>query len=215
MRAEVPGLNIGVRLSAFDIVPFEDDPATRSGTRKGVGRPVRFDHLLPYRYGFGTNQNNPLEYDLSEPIRFLEMLAGLGVTVVNITCGSPYYNPHIQRPAYFPPSDGYQPPEDPLVGVARQIDVVRQFKQRFPEMIMVGTGYTYLQEFLPQVGQAVVRDGWVDFVGSRADGAQLSGDADRLSSRPGKLDTKANLPDLQRLHDRASQGPDQRLLPAG
>jgi len=161
----VPGLHIGVRLSAFDFVPFEDDPATRSGGRKGVGVPSRFEHLLPYRYGFGTNPDNPLEYDLTEPIRFLEMLAGLGVTFVNITCGSPYYNPHIQRPAYFPPSDGYQPPEDPLVGVARQIDVVRQLKERFPAMIMVGSGYSYLQDFLPQVGQAVVRSGWVDFIG--------------------------------------------------
>ncbi len=27
------------------------------------------------------------------------------VPAVNISCGSPYYNPHIQRPAIFPPSD--------------------------------------------------------------------------------------------------------------
>jgi len=165
VRAEVPGLHIGVRLSAFDFVPFEDDPATRSAGRKGVGVPARFDHCLPYRCGFGINPHNPLEYDLSEPIRFLEILASLDVNVVNITCGSPYYNPHIQRPAYFPPSDGYQPPEDPLVGVARQIDVVRQLKQRLPGMVLVGSGYTYLQEFLPPVGQAVVRKGWVDFIG--------------------------------------------------
>ena len=30
---------------------------------------------------------------------------------------------------------------------------------------MVGTGYTYLQDFLPQVAQAVVRAGWIDLVG--------------------------------------------------
>jgi NADPH2 dehydrogenase len=30
---------------------------------------------------------------------------------------------------------------------------------------MVGTAYTYFQEWLPQVAQAVVRDGWVDSVG--------------------------------------------------
>ena len=46
--------------------------------------------------------------------------------ILNLSAGSPYYNPHIQRPAAYPPSDGYQPPEDPLVGVARQINVVRQ-----------------------------------------------------------------------------------------
>jgi hypothetical protein len=30
---------------------------------------------------------------------------------------------------------------------------------------MVGSGYTYLQDFLPNVAQAAVREGWVDFVG--------------------------------------------------
>jgi tRNA-dihydrouridine synthase len=84
---------------------------------------------------------------------------------VNLSCGSPYYNPHIQRPAIFPPSDGYQPPEDPLIGVARQIHTVRQCKQAFPELPIVGTGYTYLQDYLPHVAQAVVRAGWTDLVG--------------------------------------------------
>jgi 2,4-dienoyl-CoA reductase-like NADH-dependent reductase (Old Yellow Enzyme family) len=32
-------------------------------------------------------------------------------------------------------------------------------------MIIVGTGYSYLQEFLPQVAQAVVREGWADVIG--------------------------------------------------
>ncbi|HPU34149.1 MAG TPA: NADH:flavin oxidoreductase [Phycisphaerae bacterium] len=165
VRSAVPQLHLGVRLSAFDTVPFEDDPATRVGSKKGAGIPCRFDHLLPYRYGFGINPENPLEIDLSEPIRLLEMLASLGVTAINITGGSPYYCPHIQRPAIFPPSDGYQPPEDPLVGVARHIDAVRQLKARFPHVVLVGSAYTYLQDLLPQVAQAVVRAGWVDLVG--------------------------------------------------
>ena len=82
-----------------------------------------------------------------------------------MSAGSPYYNPHIQRPAAYPPSDGYQPPEDPLVGVARQIGATRDIKRAVPEAIVVGSGYTYLQEYLPNVAQAVVRDGWTDFVG--------------------------------------------------
>jgi hypothetical protein len=85
--------------------------------------------------------------------------------MVNLTCGSPYYNPHIQRPAIFPPSDGYLPPEDPLVGVVRQIDVARQCKHAVPDLPMVGSGYSYLQDYLPHVAQAVVREGWIDLVG--------------------------------------------------
>jgi NADPH2 dehydrogenase len=164
-RDDVPGLHVAVRLSAFDLVPFEDDLATRTARRKGLGVPMRFNGALPYKFGFGVAADDPLRYDLEEPARFLEMLQSLNVTLVNLSAGSPYYNPHIQRPAYYPPSDGYQPPEDPLVGVARQIDVVRQLKQRFPSMVLVGTGYSYLQELLPQVAQAVVRAGWADLVG--------------------------------------------------
>src|SRR5690606_13234494 len=88
-----------------------------------------------------------------------------GVAAVNVSCGSPYYNPHIQRPALYPPSDGYQPPEDPVVGVARQANVVRVLKRAVPDMPLVSSGLTYLQEYLPQVGQALVRQGWTDVLG--------------------------------------------------
>ncbi|MCA9079996.1 MAG: NADH:flavin oxidoreductase, partial [Planctomycetaceae bacterium] len=70
-----------------------------------------------------------------------------------------------QRPAFYPPSDGYQPPEDPVVGCVRQIEAVRDIKQALPDLVVVGTAYSYFQEFIPHVAQAVVRDGWTDFVG--------------------------------------------------
>ena len=102
---------------------------------------------------------------MEETCRFLELLRELNIVLVNLSAGSPYYNPHVQRPAYFPPSDGYQPPDDPLVGVARQIDFVARVKAQFPDLILVGTAYSYLQEFLPHVCQNLVRDGKVDFIG--------------------------------------------------
>ncbi|HEY7115745.1 MAG TPA: hypothetical protein VH475_04110 [Tepidisphaeraceae bacterium] len=165
IQAECPGLLIGVRLSAFDHPPFKPDPAHSKGGKLGPGIPDQYQKHLPYIYGFGCNLDNPLEMDLAEPIRFIDMLRGLGVRLVNVSCCSPYYNPHYQRPAIFPPSDGYQPPEDPLVGVARQIDAVRQLKQACPDSILVGSGYTYLQEYLPHVAQAVLRQGWADSIG--------------------------------------------------
>ncbi len=165
IRAQVPGMMIGVRLSAFDFVPFRPDPDGAEGGKLGPGIPEPYAACLPYEYGFGVDGNDPMSFDLTETVCFLEMLAGRGVNLFNLSCGSPYYNPHIQRPALFPPSDGYQPPEDPLVGVARQLDVVGQIKSRFPDSVIVGSGYSYLQEFLPHVGQALVREGSVDFVG--------------------------------------------------
>jgi 2,4-dienoyl-CoA reductase-like NADH-dependent reductase (Old Yellow Enzyme family) len=148
VRAVAPRLMIGVRISAFDTIPFAASISD-----------------LPYRWGFGVNAWKPSEIDLTETVQFLSLIATLGIKLVNITAGSPYYNPHIQRPALYPPSDGYAPPEDPLAGVARQMQVTRSLKMQFPELVIIGSAYSYLQEFLPHVAQAAVREGWTDCVG--------------------------------------------------
>ncbi len=155
IRANVPGLEIGVRLSAFDFVPF------RPGAN-GIGEPEPFEK--PYRHAFGGDGTG-LGIDLTEPKKFLDLLASLEVKMVCVTGASPYYNPHLMRPATFPPSDGYQPPEDPVIGVARHVKVVKELKQHRPDMTIIGSSYSYLQEFLPNVAQAVVRNGFADFVG--------------------------------------------------
>lgn len=163
IRAECPELMIGVRVSVFDFPPFRPDPALTGGGKFGPGIPHDFPTPYP---GFGCNQDNPFEIDLSEPLELLRLMRDeLKIEMVNLTAGSPYYNPHVQRPACYPPSDGYQPPEDPLIGCIRQIETARRIKQQFPDLPLVGTAYTYFQEYLPNVAQAVVREGWIDFVG--------------------------------------------------
>lgn len=157
IQTELPDLVIMVRLSLFDTPPFR--------TSRDAGKPMDYASLLPYEIGFGVDAADPMQMDLSEPIQLLQLLREHGVVAVNLSCGSPYYNPHIMRPAIFPPSDGYQPPEDPLVGVARQIHCAKACKEVVPDLPMVGTGYTYLQDYLVHVAQAVVRQGWIDSVG--------------------------------------------------
>jgi len=157
VQAEQRELLVGVRLSAFDIVPYERG--------EDVGRPMAHEDQLPYQDAFGVNAARPTEFELTETIELLRMLQRLGVAAVNLSAGSPYYNPHIQRPAAFPPSDGYLPPEDPLLGVWRQMEASRQCRAAVAELPMIGTGYSYLQDFLPQVAQAAVREGWIDVVG--------------------------------------------------
>jgi 2,4-dienoyl-CoA reductase-like NADH-dependent reductase (Old Yellow Enzyme family) len=156
IRGVAPSLGIGVRLSAIDFVPFKPGP-------DGTGEPETWGDG-PYRYAFGGDGTGA-GYDLTEPIRLMKLLESLGVRLVCTTAGSPYYVPHIQRPAVFPPSDGYQPPEEPFVGVARQIEVTAKLKAAAPGLLFVGSGYTYLQEWLPRVGQATVAAGMTDFVG--------------------------------------------------
>jgi NADPH2 dehydrogenase len=156
IRAEAPGLEIGVRLSAFDFVPFRRGP-------RGHGEPTPVGDE-GYRWAFGGDGTG-LGIDLTEPCAFLDLLASLDIELVCISAGSPYYTPHIIRPALFPPCDGYEPPEDPLAGVARQIAVTASLKQHRPDLAFVGSGYSYLQEWLPNVAQHVVRTGQADFVG--------------------------------------------------
>ncbi len=191
IRASGNRIDLAVRLSAFDFVPFMPDPARSQPGKPGPGIPEDFSHCLPYRYAFGVNPQNPIAFDLTETFRFAELCAQLGIKLLNLSAGSPYYNPHIQRPAAYPPSDGYQPPEDPLVGVARQIKVVRavaahvqslnrstvqpsacasdltiqRFNDSTTQLVLIGTAYSYLQEYLPHVAQSVIRHGWTDMIG--------------------------------------------------
>lgn len=160
VRSQFPQLMVGVRLGLFDFPPFRLDSET------GSALPSAFrDENGAYPYGFGVDLHDPLKLDLAEPVRVIEMLLELGVTLLCASAGSPYYNPHIQRPAFFPPSDGYPPPEDPLVGVARQLQACAAVKLHFPQLTLVGSAYSYLQEWLLHVAQGAVRAGMVDFVG--------------------------------------------------
>ena len=154
LRAEAPGLGIMVRLSCFDTVPWRKGP-------DGVGQP---EPAEGYHAAFGLLDGS-LEAALGDAREMLRLLESLAIRWVCLTAGSPYYNPHVQRPALFPPLDGYTPPEDPLRGVARHVEATALLKKEFPRMAVVGSGYSYLQEWLPHVGQRVLRERGADFVG--------------------------------------------------
>lgn len=156
LQTKRPELLLSVRISAVDWPPF-----TPGDDGRGV---PQFAEDGKYAHAFGGDGTG-LDVDLNEPIQFLKLLEELEIPLVCISVGSPYYNPHYQRPALFPPSDGYSPPEDPMVGVARQIAVTSKLKAACPNLAVVGSGYTYLQQWLPHVGQAAVAQGMTDFVG--------------------------------------------------
>ncbi|MGH9543454.1 MAG: hypothetical protein ACRD2H_16430 [Terriglobales bacterium] len=158
VRSAAPGLALGVRLSAFDCAPYQADPVTRQG--RPMAAAAEADG-----WGFGVAPDLSRPPDLSEARALLALLASLGVRLVNITAGSPYYCPHIQRPALFPPSDGYEPPEDPLAGAARLQWAARELKAAAPELVIVSSGWSYFQDFLPHFAQAAVREGATDVVG--------------------------------------------------
>lgn len=174
IRSNRPGLAIGVRLSAFDTVAHEPGP-------DGRGRPV-LDPPSPTPFGADGSGLGP---DLTETHRMIDRLRELGIGLVCVTAGSPYYVPHIQRPAFFPPSDGYTPPRDPLVEVARLLEVTAELAHEHPDLAIVGSGYSYLQDLLGHVAQAAVRRGDVASVGiGRMALSYPTLPADLLAGRP-------------------------------
>lgn len=181
IKAAAPGLDIGVRLSLADLFPFEKGP-------DGVGVPMAWDFEKdgPYPYAFnGDGTGLGVDPELKQLLEFVDELDRLGVTLIGTTIGSPYYNPHTQRPATFAVADGYLPPEDPLLGVSRQIKTVRMLKERRPNLFLIGSGYSYLQEFLPLVGEWVLETGGADAIGlgrSILSYPQMA--ADYLAGRP-------------------------------
>ncbi|WP_020469363.1 oxidoreductase [Zavarzinella formosa] len=156
IRAAEPDLILATRMNVFDGIPF------RKAT-SGDGEADVF--ASPVVNGWGMAPENPLAVDLAEPILWIAEMERLGVSLINVTLGNPYAQPHFGRPFEYPPPDGYESPEHPLIGVDRHFRVTATLQRHFPALPFVGTGYSYLQEFLPQAGAANLRDSRVSFVG--------------------------------------------------
>ncbi len=118
--------------------------------------------VLPYPWGFGASEADHLTPDYTEPFRLVKLLNEGGINLINLTFGSPYINPHVNRPY---DQGGYEPPEHQLTGVARMINNTAEYKKAFPEITFMGTGYTYLRSLAAEVGAGAVENGMVDLVG--------------------------------------------------
>ena len=116
--------------------------------------------MLPKPYGFGTTEQN--ELDFTEPDKLLAALVEEGVQMLNVTIGNPYYNPHINRPYR---KGGYLPPEPAEVGLARFETVERHVKERFPTLAVVGSGLSYYREDLLDQAERQLREDVCDLVG--------------------------------------------------
>jgi NADPH2 dehydrogenase len=180
LRAEVPGLVIATRLNVFDGIPYRKAAG-------GEGEPCPWE--APVRSAWGAREDDPLTPDPAEPLEWVGEMARLGVALVNVSMGNPYATPHVIRPFEYPPPDGYETPEHPLVGVDRHFRLAARLQQAYPQLPMVGSGYSYLQEYLAPAGAANVRDGRIAFVGvGRA--ALPQPDFARQLQETGKLDRK-------------------------
>ncbi len=121
---------------------------------------------VPYPYGWAVDKEDYTKPDLAEPIKLIKLLQERGVNLLNITIANPYYNPHLNRPFNKPVVGGYEEPEHPLIGVNRLLDLTGKVQKQFPEMAIVGSGYSWLRALLPNVAAACISKGLVTIVGA-------------------------------------------------
>jgi NADPH2 dehydrogenase len=157
IREETPQLLIASRFNAYDGIPYR---AIKSGA---TGEPC--PNALPLKLAFGTDANDHQRADSAEPENLARWLRDWGVQLLNVTAGNPYSNPHVVRPADNPPTDGYDAPEHPLLGVLRHFRLAKSIQFAVPDVPVVGSGYSWLQEFAPHAAAANVAEGSVAFAG--------------------------------------------------
>ena len=120
---------------------------------------------IPYPWGWGMKKDGSLEVDLSEPVNLIKELREAGVEIINIAVGNPYYNAHLERPYDYPIADGYSPEEHPLKTISRNIDITSEISRKVSGIHFVGTGLSWLRQFFPNVGAAMIQKGWISFLG--------------------------------------------------
>lgn len=117
---------------------------------------------IPYPYGFGVSKEDKDIPDLSEPIKLMKILYAKGIKLINISCGNPYYNPHVGRPYDIGP---YKPYEDPIHSASKILNIIKELQQAVPDMVVIATGFSYFREFAPFVAAGGIKEGWFKIAG--------------------------------------------------
>jgi NADPH-dependent glutamate synthase beta subunit-like oxidoreductase/2,4-dienoyl-CoA reductase-like NADH-dependent reductase (Old Yellow Enzyme family) len=139
IRSRVPSVFVTTRLNAYD--------------------------AISYPYGFGVSKDDYRVPDLTEPIEFIGLLKEIGIPLLNLSIGNPYYNPHFGRPYDFPIAGFTPPAEHPLAAIDRFVSITRTVQEAHPDLPIIGSGYSWLRQFVPQVAAAIVQSGGATLVG--------------------------------------------------
>ncbi len=115
-----------------------------------------------YPYGFGVSKDGGLQFDKTEPVWLIGELKKIGVDMLDITMGNPYFNPHVNRPFSM---GGYEPEEHPLTGVARMLHGTAELKRAVPDIMLMCSGVSYLGVVAPNVAAAFIENGDFDLCG--------------------------------------------------
>lgn len=120
----------------------------------------------PYPYGFGVSRDDCWVPDLTEPLALVRELMAAGIDLLSNSSGNPYYRfPQVTRPLDTPTIGGEVPDEHPLESVARLVEFTRQIQATAGDVPVVGNGYSWLRQYLPQVAAANLADDSMSLVG--------------------------------------------------
>lgn len=155
IKKEIPGLIVTTRMNVYD--------------------------AIPYPYGWGMKKDKSRKPDLKEPIVLIEKIKKMGVSMINVCFGNPYYEPHIERPYDYPIQGLDIPEEHPLKTIERNVKLTAQIKKVaqgdcrrgdwrgdgyiFSDLIVVATGFSWLRELFPHLGLAMLKNSSCDVIG--------------------------------------------------
>ena len=113
-----------------------------------------------YPFGFGVSKDGSLDPDLTEPKELVSRLSReQGIGFICLTMGNPYVTTHVTRPF---DKGKYEPDEHPLTGVSRMITGFAEIKKAVPEMIIYGSGPSYLRQYADLCTAGAVQEGMID-----------------------------------------------------
>ena len=117
---------------------------------------------LPYPFGWGCEKKDVWVQDMTEPLKLVQELEHLGVSVINVSAGIGACTPYMIRP--FDRGNNL-PDEHPLEGVERLLQSAKKIKETVPSVCVVASGLTWLRDFAPAVAAGGIAEGWFDLAG--------------------------------------------------
>lgn len=127
-----------------------------------IGSRLNIYDGIPYPYGFGVDREDVKIFDETEPLKLVGLLKEKGADIINFTMGTPYLNPHVNRPF---DRGAYTPDEHPLEGVARLTNGIAKMQRAYKDLVVVGTGYSWLREYAPYIGAGTLENGNATIIG--------------------------------------------------
>jgi 2,4-dienoyl-CoA reductase (NADPH2) len=107
-----------------------------------------------------------MDFVPDEPLLLVDKMIEAGVTLLSNSAGNPYYiYPQVTRPFDTSSMGIPVPDEHPLISVARLFEFTRLIQQKAGDVPVIGSGYSWLRQFLPYAAAANLADGSCSMIG--------------------------------------------------